>query len=59
MIIKYKKIVEKYIKDIQSEKILSCVYVKQMIERHLNDLKRDDIYFDEDPKKLQSLLVMV
>ena len=48
MIIKYKKIVEKYIKDIQSEKILSCVYVKQMIERHLNDLKRDDIYFDED-----------
>ena len=46
--VNYKKIVEKYIKDIKSEKILSCLYVKQMIDRHLNDLKRDDIYFDED-----------
>ena len=45
--VNYKKIVEKYIKDIKTEKILSCNYVKQMVERHLNDLKRDDIYFDE------------
>jgi len=45
--INYKKIVDKYIQDIQSEKILSCVYVKQMIDRHLNDLTRKDIYFDE------------
>lgn len=44
----YKKIVDKYINDVQSGKVLSCKWVKLSIDRHLNDLKRDDIYFDED-----------
>ena len=44
----YKKIVNKYIKDVQSGKVVACEFVKLAIERHLSDLKRDDIYFDED-----------
>lgn len=43
----YKKIVENYIAEIQSGKLLACKWVKLAIERHLNDLKRNDIYFDE------------
>jgi phage terminase large subunit-like protein len=44
----YKKIVEKYIDDVKSEKIIVCQWVKLSINRHLNDLKRKDIYFDEE-----------
>ena len=48
MKVDYKKIVNKYIDDVVKERILTCVYVKQMVNRHLQDLKRDDIYFCED-----------
>lgn len=44
----YEQIVNKYIKDVQEEKILACKWVKLSIERHLKDLEREDIYFDED-----------
>jgi len=43
----YKKIVEKYIKDALSGELVVCKWVKLAIDRHLNDLKREDIYFDE------------
>ena len=46
--INYKKIVDKYISDIQSGNVVSCKWVKLSIERHLKDLEREDIYFDED-----------
>lgn len=39
---------EKYIKDVDSKKILTCELVQLTIERHLKDLKRKDIYFDKD-----------
>jgi len=44
----YKKIVDKYIKDSLSGDIIVCEWVKLSIKRHLSDLERDDIYFDED-----------
>jgi len=44
----YKKIVDKYVNDIQSGKIISCKWVKLSVERYVKDLERDDIYFDED-----------
>jgi phage terminase large subunit-like protein len=47
-LINYKKIVDKYISDIQTEKVLSCQWVKLAVQRHLDDLERDDIYFCED-----------
>ena len=43
----YKEIVEKYIKDALSGELVVCKWVKLAIDRHLNDLKREDIYFDE------------
>ena len=43
----YKEIVDKYIKDALSGELVVCKWVKLAIDRHLNDLKRDDIYFDE------------
>lgn len=43
----YKKIVDKYIKDVTTDKVVVCNYVKLAIKRHLSDLKRKDIYFDE------------
>ncbi len=44
----YKKIVDKYIKDVQSGKVIACEFVKLAIKRHLSDLKRKDIHFDEE-----------
>ena len=44
----YKKIVDKYIKEVQSGKLIACEFVKLAITRHLADLERTDIYFDED-----------
>jgi phage terminase large subunit-like protein len=44
----YFKIVNKYIEDVTSGKLVACEFVKLAIQRHLNDLERDDIYFDED-----------
>lgn len=44
----YKKIVNKYVKDIQTGKQIACRFVKLAVERYVNDLERDDIYFDED-----------
>jgi phage terminase large subunit-like protein len=37
---------EQYILDVKSGKQVVCLYVKLAIDRHLNDLKRKDIYFD-------------
>ena len=39
---------KQYIEDVMSGKQVCCTYVKQAVQRHLNDLKRDDIYFDEE-----------
>ena len=44
----YKNIVDKYIKDIQSGDVVSCKWVKLAVDRHVKDLERTDIYFDED-----------
>ncbi|MCP4354375.1 MAG: terminase large subunit [Proteobacteria bacterium] len=44
----YKKIVNKYIKEVQSGKLIVCQWVKLSIDRHLSDLERNDIYFSED-----------
>ena len=44
----YKKIVDKYIKGVQSGDLVVCEWVKLAVKRHLSDLERDDIYFDED-----------
>jgi phage terminase large subunit-like protein len=44
----YKKIVNKYIKEVQSGKVVACEFVKLAIKRHLSDLERNDLYFDED-----------
>ena len=43
----YKEIVNKYISGVQDGSIITCKWVKLAVERHLNDLKRSDIYFDE------------
>lgn len=44
----YKEIVNKYISEVQDETILACKWVKLAIDRHIKDLEREDIYFDED-----------
>lgn len=44
----FKSIVEKYINDVQSGEVVACKWVKLAIDRHLNDLKRKDIFFSED-----------
>jgi len=46
--VNYKKKVKKYIADVQDGTVVACKWVKLSIERHLNDLERNDIYFDED-----------
>lgn len=38
---------KQYIQDVASGKQLSCKYVKQAVSRHIEDLSRTDIYFDE------------
>ena len=43
----YKEIVNNYIEAATSGKLVVCKWVKLAIDRHLNDLKREDIYFDE------------
>ena len=43
----YKKIVGKYIDDVLNEKIVVCKWVRLAVERHIKNLERDDIYFDE------------
>lgn len=37
----------KYARDVVSRKILACLYVRQACQRHLDDLTRSDVYFDE------------
>jgi phage terminase large subunit-like protein len=44
----YKQIVNKYIEDVTSGDLVACDLVKLAIKRHLKDLKRKDLYFDED-----------
>jgi len=44
----YKAIVNKYIKDVATGKVVVCEWVKLAIKRHEEDLLRNDIYFDED-----------
>lgn len=44
----YRKIVESYILDVKNEVVPACKWVKLAIDRHLEDLKRDDINFDEN-----------
>lgn len=39
---------DRYIRDVQSGKQLSCEYVKLAVQRHINDLERKDIYFDRE-----------
>ena len=43
----YKEIVDNYINGALSGEVTVCKWVKLSIERHLNDLKREGIYFDE------------
>lgn len=43
----YKEIVNNYINAATSGELVVCKWVKLAIDRHLNDLKREDIYFDE------------
>lgn len=38
---------EKYIKDVQSGKIITCKYVKEVVNRFVEFRNRDDIYFDQ------------
>jgi phage terminase large subunit-like protein len=44
----FKQIVDKYISDVQTENIITCKWVKLAVDRHMKDLEREDIYFDED-----------
>ncbi len=44
----YKEIVDKYIKDVTTGEVVACKWVRLAIDRHLSDLKRDDIYFSEE-----------
>ena len=37
----------KYAKDVLNDKILACRFVKLACSRHLDDLKRNDVWFDE------------
>lgn len=39
---------KQYIDDVLSGKELVCQYTRQAVERHVKDLKRKDIYFDEE-----------
>lgn len=45
---KLTEILNQYCEDVLSDKIPSCIYVKQAVQRHLDDLQRDDITFSED-----------
>ena len=36
-----------YAEDVLSEKVVACKYVKQACQRFINDLKRDDLVYDE------------
>lgn len=44
---KDRDIVDKYVSDVLSDALPSCLMVKKACERWLNDLKRDDLYFDD------------
>lgn len=44
----YKKIVDKYISDVQDGTIVACKWVKLSIDRHVKDLDRNDLVFNED-----------
>lgn len=46
--INYKKIVDKYIKDVTEGKIVSCELLKKAVLRHVNNLSRVDIQFSEE-----------
>lgn len=37
-----------YCFEVLSGRIIACEYVKKACQRHIDDLSRDDIYFDED-----------
>ena len=37
---------EKYIRDIQSGKVIACKYIKQVVDRFCEFRERPDIYFD-------------
>jgi len=45
---KLSEILKQYCDDVLSDKIISCIYVKQAVQRHLDDLQRDDITFSEE-----------
>ena len=57
------QIMDKYCADVLSDKILSCVWVKKAVTRHLNDLKNGKFTFDEDaarkPLKFISRLTLI
>ncbi|WP_309387499.1 terminase large subunit [Cerasicoccus frondis] len=40
--------VHQYARDVVAGEIVACKWVRLACERHLRDLERDDIYFDED-----------
>ena len=42
---------EEYARSVTENKILTCEYVKQSVQRHLKDLEREDIYFDSKAAK--------
>jgi phage terminase large subunit-like protein len=42
------ELMNQYIDDVMSGEELSCNYVRLAVQRHVDDLKRDDIYFDKD-----------
>jgi phage terminase large subunit-like protein len=44
----FKKIVEKYINDVLNNKIVVGELVRLTVQRHVDDLKRKDIFFDEN-----------
>ena len=44
---KDRDIVDKYVSDVLSDALPSCLMVKKACERWLNDLERDDLYFDD------------
>lgn len=39
---------EKYVKDVLSDKIVVCKYVRQIVERFVEFRNREDIYFDKE-----------
>lgn len=42
----------KYAHDVVTGKIIACKWIKLACARHLHDLTRDDLYFDEDEAQL-------